>query len=94
MERKGIIIAANMGLDPALAMALVATNIRKVQGISDNNLFHHYNDEASNGLAYYFIQQDYVAEDLKLIIDNQELLIIIGYPETPQLIALANELMN
>lgn len=94
MEKKGIVIAANMGLDPALAMALVTTNIRRVQGISENNILSRYSNEASHGLAYYFIQQDYVAEDLKLVIDNQELLIIIGYPETPQLLALANELMK
>lgn len=94
MEKKGIVIAANMGLDPALAMALVTTNIRRVQGISEDSILSRYSNEASHGLAYYFIQQDYIAEDLKLVINDQELLIIIGYPETPQLLALANELMK
>ncbi|MFZ2310801.1 MAG: hypothetical protein WAW11_04650 [Patescibacteria group bacterium] len=94
MEKKGIVIAANMGLDPALAMALVTTNIRRVQGISEDNLLSKYSNEAAHGLDHYFIQQDCVAESLKLVIDNQELLILIGYPETPQLINLANELMN
>lgn len=87
MERKGILIAANMGLDPALAMAVIMANIWQVKGIEASS----YGDEIA-GLSSYFLQPDGITESLKLIINNQELLVLIGYHDEPGLIDLIKEL--
>lgn len=87
MERKGILVVANLGLDPALAMAVVITNIWQVKGVETISGY-----EEMPGLSNYFIQQDCVNDNLKLIIDNQELLILIGYSNEPGLVDLINKL--
>jgi hypothetical protein len=87
MEKKGILVVANLGLDPALAMAIIMTNIWQVKGVEAIS----YGEEMV-GLSNYFFQPDCVTESLKMIIDNQELLVLIGYHDEPGLIDLINEL--
>lgn len=90
MEKKGVIIAANFGLDPALALALITAHMAQVQG---THFQSNYNEEGLQPpLFHYFIPEDYICEDLEQIIKNQELLILVGYPEEPQLLNLINEL--
>lgn len=87
MEKKGILIVANLGLDPALAMAVVTTNIWQVKGAAASS----YSEEMVS-LSNYFLQSDCITESLKMIIDNQELLVLIGYRDEPGLVDLIKEL--
>lgn len=90
MEKKGVIIAANFGLDPALALALITAHMAQVRGIHFQG---NYSEEGSQPpLFHYFIPEDYICEDLEQIIKNQELLILVGYPKEPQLLNLINKL--
>lgn len=92
MKKKGIVIAANFGLDPALAMALITSNITQVRKNTINSASVYDEENEPSPLMNYFIPEDYICEDLQQIINHQELLILIGYPEEPQLLNLIEEL--
>lgn len=96
MERTGITIISNFGLDPIIAVSIIATGIINACHIKTNNMGLKLEcveiDAKEPELATYYIPTDYLLEDLEKNLGNEELLIIVGYPETNGLSRLLNQI--
>lgn len=96
MEKTGITIISNFGLDPVIAVSIIATGILNACEIKADNLGLKIEyvqiDTMSPELAVYYIPAVYILEDLEGKLGSEELLIVVGYPETHNLEKLLSKI--